>query len=287
MIYFPNMSQVLQENIVILYHANCWDGFGAAWVARRKFGDRASYIPCLHVNVDIYPEGVIDKEVYVIDFCFSEKITKELQERNKKFVVIDHHKTVQSLVETLPEHVFSLTDSGAKLAWKYFHPETAVPKLIEYISDGDIWAHALPNWKEIEGYIHSQELSFESFDTLHETLEHHFDEAIKIGKILNTQFDNLVKEHIDKAMLVEFEGYEVYACNASSFLRSELGHQLALKKGPFSIVYRFEEDILRISLRGDGSIDLTVLAEKYGGGGHKDASAIIMKHKNPLPFRKL
>ena len=88
-------------------------------------------------------------------------------------------------------------------------------------------------------------------------------------------------------MLVEFEGYQVYAVNASSFLRSELGHRLALKKGPFSIVYRFEQDTLRISLRGDGTIDCIKLAEKYGGGGHHDAAAIIMKGINPLPFKKI
>jgi nanoRNase/pAp phosphatase (c-di-AMP/oligoRNAs hydrolase) len=88
-------------------------------------------------------------------------------------------------------------------------------------------------------------------------------------------------------MLVEFEGYQVYAVNASSFLRSELGHRLAVKKSPFSIVYRFEKNVLRISLRGDGSIDCTKLAEKYGGGGHYSAAAIVMKDQHPLPFKQI
>ncbi len=272
------------KDIVIFYHAHCYDGFGAAYAAWKKYGDNASYIPALHLKVDDYPEGVVDREVYVLDFCFSERITRELLEKNKKVVVLDHHESVKQLVQSLPDHVYSETDSGAKIAWKFFQGET-VPKLIEYISDSDTWAHALPHYQEIEAYIHVHELDFGVFEELQKELETNQGAAIEKGKVLTKQFTQLVQEHMDKAMLVEFEGYQVYAVNASSFLRSELGHQLALKKGPFSIVYRFERDVLRVSLRGDGSINCTDLALKYGGGGHHDAAAIIMKNRNPLPFK--
>lgn len=271
------------KDIVVIYHKNCQDGFGAAWAAWRKFGDAASYVPAL--DRESYPEGVGNKEVYIVDFCFGESVTKELLQKNNKVVVLDHHMSSKELVESLPEHVYSDTDSGAKITWKYFHPDIPVPQLIEYISDGDTWAHALPDYKEIEGYIHIHELEFSTFDQLAEELEKSRDSVIEKGKVLNKQFDNLVQEHMEKAMLVEFEGYEVYAVNASSFLRSELGHRLAIEKGPFSMVYRYERDTLKISLRGDGSIDCTKLAEKYGGGGHHDAAALVMKNKNPLPFK--
>lgn len=270
------------RDIVIIYHAHCYDGFGAAYAAWKKFGNNATYRAQL--SRDTYPEGVEGREVYVLDFCFNEAITKELGEKNKTLSILDHHISSRELVESLPGSIFSETDSGAKIAWKYFHPETEVPKLIEYLSDGDTWAHALPSWKEIEGYIHAHELEFSVFESLHAELEERLDSVIEKGAVLNRQFDKLVAEHVEKAMLVEFGGYEVYAVNASSFLRSELGHILALKKGPFSIVYRFEKDVLRVSLRGDGSVDCTALVEQYGGGGHHDAAAFMMKDKNPLPF---
>lgn len=271
------------KDTVIIYHAHCYDGFGAAYAAWKKFGNNASYIPCLHR--DIYPQEVERKEVYVVDFSFSEKITKELISKNKKVVMLDHHLSSKELVLSLPGSIYSDTDSGAKIAWKYFHPETEVPTLVDYLSDGDTWAHVLPNWKEVEGYIHTHELSFEEFETLESELEGNMDMVLEKGKLLNKYFDKLVSEHELKAMLVEFEGYEVYAVNASSFLRSELGHRLALKKGPLSIVYRFESDLLRISLRGDGSVDCSTLAEKYGGGGHYSAASILMPGHNPLPFK--
>lgn len=273
------------KDIVIIYHKNCHDGFGAAWAAWKKFGDSASYVPVLDHNS--YPEGIEGKEVYIVDFCFSEQVTRELIAKNTKVIVLDHHISSKELVISLEGGVYSDNDSGAKIAWKYFHPESSIPKLINYISDSDTWAHSLPFWQEIEGYIHIHELDFHVFNELSSELEEKEDMVIEKGKVLARQFSNLVEEHMGKAMLVEFEGYQVYAVNASSFLRSELGHRLALKKGPFSIVYRFEQDTLRISLRGDGSIDCTKLATVYGGGGHHNAAAIIMKNNNPLPFKKV
>ncbi|MEZ0208988.1 MAG: hypothetical protein ACAH17_02315 [Candidatus Paceibacterota bacterium] len=271
------------KSIVVIYHGQCYDGFGGAYVAWKKFGNQAEYIATIDRNN--YPAGVHGKEVYIIDISYSKSVTDELVANNKKVVILDHHLTSKETVLSVPGSIFSETDSGAKIAWKYFYPNDKVPALIEYLSDGDMWTDQLPYSEEVGGYIHIHKLEFSLFEMLEDDLEKRMDSVIEKGKVLMQQFNNLVMEHVEKAMLVEFEGYEVYAVNASSFLRSDLGHALALKKGPFSIVYRFEQDTLRISLRGDGTVDCTKLAEKYGGGGHHNAAAIIMKGKNPLPFK--
>lgn len=270
------------KQIVIIYHKNCHDGFGAAWAAWKKFGDTASYIPQLHR--DEYPAGVEGKDVYTVDFCFIKTITDELISKNKSLTVIDHHISDKETILSVPSHSFSLEYSGAKLTWLHFFPNEPVPEMIEYISDGDTWAHALPNWREIGGYIHNYELTFKDFEELDAKFRNNKNGIVEVGRILMRQFDKQIEEHLDKAMLVSFDGYEVYACNAPSFIRSELGHLLALKKGPFSIVYRFEGDVLRVSLRGDKTIDVSAIAQKYGGGGHHEAAGIIMKNQNPLPF---
>lgn len=273
------------KDIVIVYHMHCYDGFGAAYAAYKKFGDSASYAPFLERSA--YPQGIEGKEVYIVDFSFDENVTKELVRKNKKVIILDHHLSSKELVQSMSGSVYSDVDSGAKLAWKYFHPGQPVPKLIGYISDGDTWARSLPDWEEVEGYIHTHELNFQEFEQLRGELETGMDAVLEKGRLLNKYFNKLVSEHEYKAMIVSFEGYEVYAVNASSFLRSELGHRLAKKKGPLSIIYRFEGDTLRVSLRGDGSVDCSKLAEKYGGGGHHDASSITMPGHNPLPFKKI
>ena len=46
------MSEENQEkNIVVLYHADCLDGFGAAYAAWEKFGDTAEYIPVQYLSL--------------------------------------------------------------------------------------------------------------------------------------------------------------------------------------------------------------------------------------------
>ena len=46
----------------LIYHAGCPDGFGAAWAARRAWGDDARYIPRSHDD-DFDPEQFEDEFV--------------------------------------------------------------------------------------------------------------------------------------------------------------------------------------------------------------------------------
>jgi uncharacterized protein len=52
----------------VLYHANCPDGFGAAFAAWLKFGETAEYIPVKYG--DISPQHV-SGTVHIVDFSFS------------------------------------------------------------------------------------------------------------------------------------------------------------------------------------------------------------------------
>ena len=57
------------ENLVI-YHADCPDGFGAAYAAWRHFGATASYSPAQYGR-PIARESLIGRRVFVFDFSFS------------------------------------------------------------------------------------------------------------------------------------------------------------------------------------------------------------------------
>lgn len=93
----------------------------------------------------------------------------------------------------------------------------------------------------------------------------------------------MIDGQILKAKLINFDKYKVYAVNASSIFSSELGHKLAEKsKDKFSIVYYFENDKLKISLRGDNKIDLSELAKKYGGGGHFNAAGFSIEDREKI-----
>src|SRR5687767_10443668 len=133
------MEQKEYKDTVILYHANCHDGFGAAFAAWKKFGDSASYIPVKY-NVPP-PEGLAGKNIYVLDFCFEKEVTEKLEALAKSFFVIDHHISKKEIVESAKNHVFDNDHSGAYLSWKHFQGDQ-IPTLIKLIEEGDLWKYS-------------------------------------------------------------------------------------------------------------------------------------------------
>ena len=276
-------------DVVVIYHGFCTDGFGAAYAAWKKFGNQATYIPRGR-DEQPFPEGYFKgKEVYVLDYSFSHEEMMRYEREASSFTVIDHHISAEKEVKALKSFVFDNAHSGAYLAWVYFHPTTKIPTLITYISDADTWAHTLPDWREIEGFIYSngeEHFSFEHFERLHNTLETEegYDRAKSIGEILVSSHVAKVTMYADMAELISFEGHSVYAVNAPREVRSELGHVLAEKTNSFSMIFTYEKGYWKCSLRSVKNFDVSLISTKYGGGGHKNAAAFMVPTHFPLPF---
>lgn len=272
------------KNTVVLYHADCLDGFGGAFAAWKRFGDEASYIPVRHNEPS--PTGLEQKEVYIIDFSYPKDTLLSLEQHAQRLVVLDHHVGTQGAVEAVREHIFDNNRSGAGIAWEYFHPAMPQPRLIQYIQDGDLWRRVLPNNKEIGAFLTTIPFDFAAWDDLLVRFEskEEFNRIIEKGSSYATYFDYVVDYLTQFADLVEFEGHIIYAVNAPRLFRSALGHVLAEKKSPFSIVYYMNHGKWHFSMRGDGSIDLTVLAARHGGSGHKNAASFKLPAGAPFPF---
>lgn len=56
-----------QTPVTIIYHADCLDGFGAAYAAWRVFGDTASFRPMHHGEAWVMSE-LAGHEVFILDF---------------------------------------------------------------------------------------------------------------------------------------------------------------------------------------------------------------------------
>ena len=137
---------------LVIYHANCTDGFGAAFAAWLKLGDEAEYLP-MEYNQAL-PEQLhspVGLELYILNFSFRRDQMDTFFKYAKRVVWLDHHKTAFEMwcggyrkgdcFQAIPlggadplEHYIVLDDnfSGAYLAWEYFHPITKVPKLIQH-----------------------------------------------------------------------------------------------------------------------------------------------------------
>lgn len=275
------------KEIAVLYHGGCGDGFGAAYAAWKKFGDTAEYIPVQHGRPA--PDHLEGKALYFVDFCYTRELMEPLVASAKSVTVLDHHLGNRDVVESMPEYVFDDARSGATIAWSYFHPGTAVPVLLQYVQDGDLYTHTLPDSRAMLAYMYAQPFHFEAWDELCAQLE---DETTRTpllekGKIYAEHYAILIEQIAKKAVLVSFEGHECYVVTAASMFVSDVGNRLALEKPPLALLVNFHGDVLNVSMRSTAPFDVSMLARKYGGNGHPQASAFRLKWGDPLPWTVL
>jgi hypothetical protein len=175
---------------VVLYHGpHCPDGFGAALAAWLRLGDACRYVPVDHGPKVALPEGLEGKRVVVLDFAFSEPLTRALRERCAALLVLDHHASAEAALAGLPAEnkVFEMRQSGATLAWDFFHGAgsgsplgadapgrlacaagDATPLLFRYLEDRDIWRWAM---HESEAWCCGFDMLDKSFEAWRAVLE--------------------------------------------------------------------------------------------------------------------
>jgi oligoribonuclease NrnB/cAMP/cGMP phosphodiesterase (DHH superfamily) len=259
----------VKANAAVLYHGNCYDGFGSAFSAWKKLGNSAVYYPVAY-NAPVPDISTFDT-VYIVDFSYPKDVMEKIADQVKKLVIIDHHKTAQQNLQDFSrpnaEKIFDMNKSGAYLTWEYFHPNTEIPQLIKHISDRDLWQFKLPGSHDIHKALVSHPMDFELWDN--------FDvETLKAdGKICGRLHDQLVQNICKKPFLFRLGEYTIPVVN-TSMAWSEVGETLYKNKAdaPFVASFTVYGDKIMWSLRSVGDFDVSAVAEKFGGGGHKNAA---------------
>ena len=271
------VSKVVQ----VIYHYPCLDGFTAAWAAYRYFKDKADYIPGIYGNEEI--PDVKGKTVYLVDFSYPEDILRKIAKQAYRVIVLDHHvtaeKNLKKLVdERLVEANFDMSRSGAVMTWEYLHPTKDVPEFVKYVSDRDLWKFELPNSKEVNAALFSRPYSFDEWDKLYDMS---IEELITEGKVLMRRFNKDIAEIKENTRRMTIQGYDVPTVNANHMFGSDLGSQLSVGE-PFAAYYWVNKDgEFVFGLRSQpNTVDVSKIAELFGGGGHKTASGFRVKDLN-------
>lgn len=275
------------KNTVVLYHKNCADGFGAAWAAWKKLGTAADYISVVHQEPP--PENIQGKRIYLLDFSYDTETTKKLIAGNKRVTAIDHHADRASDIQLTYDYRYDPTHSGAVLAWQYFHPHKPIPYLLRYIEDGDLWRFALPQTQIVYSFLALYPQDFVKWNSIARAMEkaQTRKKQCAVGALIlryeKTIIDRLVLENV---YAVDFAGYTPLVVNAP-LLQSQIGNALCLKKPPLGIVWYEQEGKRKYSLRSDGTIDVSAIARKFGGGGHKAAAGFSIPVNEPFPWKTI
>lgn len=301
------------EKYLICYHANCIDGWASAWACARGLFEVESIsksditLRAVNYNDDqqYYDEEIQQySHIYFVDFSVSVAVLQQLCTHTVRVYVVDHHKTardmylndpnVHNIVTTKNEDtdevikftgqmaqafiIFNINESGATLTWKYFFGGY-LPRLLWYIRDYDLWKFEDSATNYINRYLRIQEKDLMHWNLLQAKFEDEYklQEIIKRGKAIHRYHLQLVADYVEQADKCFISGEEGFISNCSKHFADDVGQELAKRSGTFGCTYsQMKEGRIQFSLRSIGDYDVSELAKKHGGGGHKNAAGFIL-----------
>lgn len=249
-------------------------------------------------------EDMKEMELFIVDYSFPVKHLEQYIDLFKKILVLDHHKTaIDEYTNYYPskkggfgwtfinphencEIVFSSDESGAKLAWMFFHGGySEVPDYIELISDRDLWKFKLENSRKFYYGLKLQDLTtFNMIETLLNSFKNNIIvEGGKYEKVLMDRNKKIAKANsIDILVKIAGKDYKGVLVNSYLDIASDLCNHLIADKGyDIAIAYNIHNDSVGCSIRSKKGLDSSPLSLMYGGGGHAQASGFS------IPFKEL
>lgn len=263
-----------------IYHGGCDDGFGAAYAVWKALGaDNVEFYAGIYQEP---PPDVTGRDVILVDFSYKRPVLAEMSLKAKRLRILDHHKTAEEDLGidgdpplTGCEIEFDMNRCGAMMAWNYFHPDKTPPLFFEYLQDRDLWTKRLVGVDEFTAALRSYPQDFKVWDR---HVKAGPARLIREGKAIQRYYRTLVDQAKGHAYRRYIAGYNVPVVNASLFMASELAGELA-EGEPFAAVYAESPDRIIYSLRScaPNGVDVSAIAKRWGGGGHKHAAGFSMR----------
>lgn len=242
-----------------------------------------------------FPWSKIDnQDVVMVDFTLQPYAEMEnLQKRSKSLIWIDHHKSAIETVEELGLDIPGLQimngGAGCELAWEYYFPGEPIPKAIQYLGDYDTWKFAFgEKTKQFQSGIQLQDtrptskLWYFLFDDI--AAKESMISIIKDGDTINMYKNSFNKKACNQlAFEVELEGLKGIGCNIYSGSTVFDSIPNLYEVYDFASTFTYNGKTWTVSLYTERKdLDVSEIAKKYGGGGHKGAAGFQCEE---LPFK--
>src|ERR1044071_4387345 len=283
--------------ITVIYHRSDYDGKFCREIARKQLGDVAEYIGWDYGD----PEPVVDPEqtLYILDLSVPGLMG------HKDLIWIDHHKTaIEKYSISIPGYRIDGV-AACRLAWQWFYlfggtsplPQKQAyldrlvhePLAVRLAGEYDIWDKRDPRAEVFQFGLRVRELERKDWDGLLACTVLGDDCALRLlgeGRIAQAY-----QRRVDRT-LMESRGFEL-TWEALRFLAVNTGRFNSLT---FDSAVKPEHDALLgfswdgkkwvVSLYGvphKPNLDLSAIAKKYGGGGHRQACGFTCE-KLPFPI---
>lgn len=288
------------------YHVDLDGKCSAFWVYLKEMKlngntpDKESFYKINYGMPFPFDEIKKDERIYIVDYSISPEEMDKLREITKNIIWIDHHITAIQKYKGYPHEIAGLRYSGVagcELSYVYlFHMVSITDKITQVsnfkmdmlntcpifcklIGDRDVWTWKYGNDTKFF-CLGMDGCENEPYDEIWMNL-FNFNkltyDIIKDGSIMQRYKESYAKDYVtSKAFETSFEGYNVLAMNVA-----------IAGSDWFDSINKSQYDILMVFSTGTGrywsyslysdTVDVSEIAKKYGGGGHKGAAGFSSK----------
>lgn len=221
------------------------------------------------------------QNIYITDLALSENFYKKIKESGYayKFKIFDHHKT-HLFAKNYENVVIDIEECGTTLFYNYLSKKYKFKKIVEdyikHVKNLDLWlwvekfdfmAKELGNIFDLYGRNTYIEEMYQKLKRGKKFKWNKFEN--KILKIEKDTVDRYLKKKDKELYKIEYDGYLIGAVFSERY-RSELGNYLSSIHPELDLVVMINMSG-GLSLRTEKNIDISILAQKLNGGGHKKA----------------
>lgn len=269
---------------LVIYHGrNCPDGFAAALAAWIFYAGQAEFLALDHGDIKSVDElpALAGRAVYILDFSFSSELLRRIEERAAKLVMLDHHKSAADKLSGFDCRCgivhFDMQKSGARLAWEFFQPEQAVPDLVRFVEDRDIWVWQYPESAGFLAALDMEPFEFARWNAIAAFGVAQLSNYIERGRAMDEKFRKLASDIAEGAQTLTFNGLSGLMVNAPGIFHSLVGDMLSQKSRSFALMWSTDKSgVIKVGLRSQRSFNCIPLAESMHGGGHAQACGFKM-----------
>lgn len=300
-------------NKFYIYHHTDDDGYGSAAVVilyllhQHKIqswdSEQLELIPyCYEPNDNFLPNRLYNKgdEIYVVDLSVSSSTLIKFRDfldtlklNQSKLIWVDHHKSSKDVLDDTSNNIKNTLNSygftysvdmnycGMYNSWLLFFKDSPIPEIVRLIDDWDCWKHKLKDTKAFHYGLDSTSYYLPTNDMWKQYLTNRGyclqfikDRVIEGNAILNfIEQDNFLKykNHFDCKLF----GFNCCCLNATR--NSDIF--IEFDKYDVVLAFMFNGDIYKYSIYSpkNSPAFCNIIAEYFGGGGHKGASGFTSK----------
>ncbi|MCK4936259.1 MAG: bifunctional oligoribonuclease/PAP phosphatase NrnA [Elusimicrobiales bacterium] len=200
---------------------------------------------------------------------------KNMDKKVKVLVNIDHHKTSQNFGDI--NIIDNASASTAEIIYRLFYnmkvkitKSEAICLYTGIVTDTGRFHYPATNPRTLEIAARLLQTGFD-FSRINDLL--FSSRAFRALKILGKALLSMELAFSDKAAFLRLTNADFKETNTTSeHTESIINHGMMVPGVKISVLFRQEANRVTITFRSKGNIDVSALAKKFGGGGHKHAA---------------